>query len=54
MKKTYINPEIEIVNIKVQQHLLSMSGGSGQLSEETATEWGSRRGNFNFDEEDEY
>lgn len=52
MKKEYINPTIEVVKIQTMQMLASSN--EQQLQTGTATEWASRRGNFNFDEEDEY
>ena len=51
MKKTYINPEMKVVMLQMQQHVLTMSENSGQVSSKPATEWGSREGSF-WDDED--
>lgn len=40
MKKTYINPNIEVVKMKINQHLLETSGQVG-LKGGAASEWGS-------------
>ncbi len=47
MKKTYINPEMEIVNVEVQQMLAVSVGISGLQANENAL---SR--DFGWDEED--
>lgn len=49
MKKTYINPEIVIVNIVSQAQMLA--GSAKGISNETPTEWGSR-GSDGWDDED--
>ena len=49
MKKTYINPSMEIVKIATQTQVLTMSGGQGQLSSGSASEWGAREDDGDFD-----
>ena len=51
MKKTYINPNMSVVMLQMQQHVLTMSGEKGTLSTKSASEWGAREFNFDPDEE---
>ena len=48
MKKTYINPKLEIVKIASKTQMLA--GSAKGVSDETPSEWGSREFDF-FDEE---
>ncbi len=48
MKKTYINPEMEIVILNAKYQL--MAGSIQSISDETPSEWGSR--DFDFDDEE--
>ena len=50
MKKTYINPNMSVVMLQMQQHVLTISGEKGTLSTKSASEWGAREMDF-FDEE---
>ena len=50
MKKTYIYPEIEIVNIKMTQNLLTASSLSFGDSVDSAA--GAEARDFDFDDED--
>ena len=50
MKKTYINPELEIVKIVSHVQLLAGSTENVDLVDETPTEWGARE--FTLDEEE--
>ena len=58
MKKTYINPEMEVVKIASQSQMMAGSlnpeGGSGTISEENAPADGDgeARGGFFFDDDD--
>ena len=49
MKKTYINPSIDVIEIKASHQLLA--GSNFDTSNETPTEWGSRSIDFDDDEE---
>ena len=49
MKKTYINPELEVVKLQTMQ-MLAASKENVDLVEEVPTEWGARE--FTFDEEE--
>lgn len=40
MKKTYINPELEIIKISSKAQMLA--GSAKGVSDETPSEWGSR------------
>ena len=46
MKKTYINPELETIDVKINQQLLA--GSETPTSNETPSEWGAP--GFNFEE----
>ena len=52
MKKTYMNPEIKVVMLQMQQHMLTMSEENAQLSTKTASEWGAREFDFTGDDEE--
>jgi len=45
-----MNPEMKVVMLQMQQHVLTMSDNSGQLSTKSASEWGAREMDF-FDED---
>ena len=49
MKKTYINPKMEIIKIASQMQMLA--GSLKEVSEETPGEWGAHEDNFTFDED---
>ncbi len=49
MKKTYINPEMEIIKIASQMQMLA--GSLKEVSEETPGEWGAREDGFTFDDD---
>ena len=49
MKKTYINPELEVVKLQTMQ-MLAGSTENVDLVDETPTEWGARE--FTLDEEE--
>jgi len=51
MKKTYINPEMVIVEIKVQPLLLETSS-VGVKTSGTASEWGARNDDFDWEDEE--
>ena len=59
MKKTYMNPDIVVVNLKMQHHLLAGSDkslgalGDAEGADETTKNggWNSRRGGFWNNEE---
>ena len=54
MKKTYINPTIEVVRIATQQ-MLATSDGTPQTSNEVVRDGDPVFGrDFDFDDEDEY
>ena len=50
MKKTYINPTMEIVKVQTQQ-MLAASTEMNLNSGGTASEWGARSNDFDDDEE---
>ncbi len=57
MKKTYINPDIQVVMMKMNQHLLDGSPGSKTLDKnaDQVTDGNDIGGRFfDFDDEDEY
>ena len=49
MKKTYINPSFDVIEIKASHQLLA--GSNLATSTETPTEWGSRSIDFDDDED---
>jgi hypothetical protein len=51
MKKEYINPEIQIMQVELQR---MMAGSDQDVSTETPKEWASREGRGFWDDEDEY
>jgi len=57
MKKTYMNPNIQVVMIKINQHLLESSPGSQVLDRSTpqidnSNDIGARGFDFGFDDEE--
>ena len=54
MKKRYINPATMIVNVKTAPTMLTGSTENLQISNGTATEWGSRRNTIWDDEDEDY
>jgi hypothetical protein len=51
MKKQYINPTVSVLEIKPV--LLQSASNEVNLQSGSASEWGSRRGNSDWDEDDE-
>ena len=51
MKKTYINPTINVVRIQTMQMLAASNEQT--LRSGSATEWGARRGGFLWDDEED-
>ena len=49
MKKTYINPEIEVVELKIHQQLMTVSGFEETLDTETVAGEGDVLSRFNDD-----
>ena len=52
MKKTYINPELNVFEIKPSHQLLAGSTESLETKEGAATEWGAHGDDFDWDEEE--
>lgn len=50
MKKTYINPSIDVIEFKATHQMLA--GSNFDTSNETPKEWGARRFVFDDDEEE--
>lgn len=53
MKKTYINPELKVVLVQQQSHLLAGSGQKMNVNSGSASEWGSRQSSSDWDDDDE-
>ena len=51
MKKTYINPEMEIVKIQTMQML---AASQFDVNNEVPDEYGSRKGSFDFDDDEDW
>ncbi len=51
MKKIYINPEMEVVKIQTMQML---AASQFDTNNEVPDEYGSRKGSFDFDDEEDW